>query len=182
MQTVSEKKLNEVQTIEQAINYPTLSKQIKAKSYAVVIVEFIAELQRGLDGFNVKTTMTPAQIEMFVEDFLHLYKYESIADIKICLRNARMGQYGAHFNSIDSLRIMEWFKLYLNQKAEQREKAHNKAKQVQDKPLEVVSGAKLTSEQFKALKTQIQPTRKTKKGNGLGSVMRKKLEVKDEEE
>lgn len=68
--------------------------------------------------------MNAAQIEMFIEDFIDDYSYESVADLKICLKNARKGMYGNHYQSIDGLTVMNWFKQYLDEKAQARSKRH----------------------------------------------------------
>ena len=47
-----------------------------------------AEIENGLSAFNVKKNMTPQQIKIFVQDFIDDYSHDSIADLKVCLKNA----------------------------------------------------------------------------------------------
>jgi len=93
-----------------------------------VIVMAYGTIAQGLSAFNVKNPMTPEQIELFVEDFIEDYKHESIADLKICLKNARNGVYGTHYQAIDQLTVMEWFGKYLDEKAMERERLHTRLK------------------------------------------------------
>mgnify|MGYP006908278177 FL=1 len=97
---------------------------IKALGPEEVILVALDELRKGVNAFNVKQNMNEDQIEMFIGDFLEDYKHESIADLKICLKNARAGKYGSHYNSIDQLTVMGWFKQYLEEKAIAREQRH----------------------------------------------------------
>jgi hypothetical protein len=120
--------LSNATTPKTALNFPTILDQVTSHGLAHVIAELIAVLSRGLQAFNVKQPMTPAQIEMFAEDFLDVYAYESIADLKVCLKHARLGYYGSHYQSIDSLTLQSWFKKYLDEKAEARELRHQELK------------------------------------------------------
>jgi len=120
--------LGSVLTIKDAINYPTISQQIKQFGGQQVVMVFIAEVTRNLAGFNVKENMSTEQIEMFCEDFISEYKYESIADLKIMFKKARLGHYGKTYAYIDSSQVMEWFGQYLNDKAEAREREHKRIK------------------------------------------------------
>ena len=94
--------------------------------------------------------MTPTQIELFAEDFLDVYQYESIADLKVCLKHARLGQYGSHYQSIDNLTIQTWFKLYLDEKAEARELRHQEKKNQEINGLQYV-----TPEQLNEIKNRL---------------------------
>lgn len=120
--------LASVLTIEDALEYPPISSQIKQFGGQQVVMVFIAEVTRNLAGFNVKENMSKEQIELFCEDFLTEYRHESLADLKIMFKKARLGRYGRAYSYIDSSQIMEWFSKYLNEKAEAREREHFKRK------------------------------------------------------
>lgn len=117
-----------IKTVSDALDYPTIKRELKAYGAAPTIARMYAEISRGLSAFNVKQNMTAEQIEMFIEDFIDLYTYESIADLRICLKNARVGKYGKHYQSIDGLLLMNWFKQYLDDKAQARAKRAQKEK------------------------------------------------------
>jgi hypothetical protein len=136
--------LSNATTPETALNYPTILNQIKDKGLAHVYAELIAVLTRGLQAFNVKQPMTPTQIELFAEDFLDVYVYESIADLKVCLKHARLGQYGSHYQSIDNLTLQTWFKLYLDEKAQERELRHHEKKNQDINGLQYATPEQLT--------------------------------------
>ena len=136
--------LSNATTPETALNYPTILNQITEKGLAHVYAELIAVLSRGLQAFNVKQPMTPTQIELFAEDFLDVYQYESIADLKVCLKHARLGQYGSHYQSIDNLTLQTWFKLYLDEKAQARELRHQEKKNQEINGLQYATPEQLT--------------------------------------
>jgi hypothetical protein len=153
--------LSAVRKTEDALNYPTIAQQIKAlgkDGEDDVIVMALGTIQQGLSAFNVKNPMTNAQVEMFVMDFIEDYKHESVADLKICLKNARNGVYGTHYQAIDQLTVMEWFGKYLDEKAMERERLHTRTK---NKTID-----KVTEQVYPALKDAVENIGKTSK-NGL---------------
>lgn len=130
MPTVKQLKdsLLSIRTVDEALNYPTIQRELKHYGAGETIARMFAEIKRGLSAFNVKKNMSPEQIELFIEDFIDLYNYESIADLKIMLKNARNGKYGQHYQSIDGLLLMSWFKQYLDEKAQARSRRHKAEK------------------------------------------------------
>lgn len=150
--------LSAVKKTEDALNYPTIAQQIRATDEPDVIVMAYGTIAQGLSAFNVKNPMTPEQIELFVEDFIEDYKHESIADLKICLKNARNGVYGTHYQAIDQLTVMEWFGKYLDEKAMERERLHTRLK---NKTIDSVS-----DQVYPALKDAVENIGKTSK-NGI---------------
>ena len=150
--------LSAVRKTEDALNYPTIAQQIRTVGEDDVIVMALGTIQQGLSAFNVKNPMTNAQVEMFVMDFIEDYKHESVADLKICLKNARNGVYGTHYQAIDQLTVMEWFGKYLDEKAMERERLHTRTK---NKTID-----KVTEKVYPALKDAVENIGKTSK-NGL---------------
>lgn len=82
--------------------------------------------------------MTSEQVEIFVDDFIEQYDLESVADLKICLKNARLGRYGTHFQTIDQLTLMNWFNQYLGDKADARAANHVEEKNKKMSALELL--------------------------------------------
>lgn len=76
----------------------------------------------GLDQFNVKSSMSDSQIEIFAYDFLRKYGYESFEDLILMFRFARNGDLGEHYQSIDNMQLMKWFQNYLEIKYDHKEK------------------------------------------------------------
>ena len=143
-----------VKNVQQALDFPNVSTMKNRFGEDVVIVMLFAEVEKGLEAFNVKAGMSSEQISVFVDDFLDEYNHESIADLKICLKRARLGKYGTHYQSIDQLQIMEWFKQYLAEKADARRKRHEKIK---NKIKQQITGkGTITPEQFKELRKQLE--------------------------
>lgn len=145
--------LSNATTPKKALDFPNILDQVRTNGLAYVYAEIVAVISRGLEAFNVKQPMTPKQIEIFAEDFLEVYQYESIADLKVCLKHARLGYYGSHYQSIDSLTLQTWFKKYLDEKAEAREQRHQEVKNVTSTALNFA-----TPEQLKEIKSRINET------------------------
>ena len=130
--------LRSVKTVNEALDYPSLTILEKALGEEVVLTLAITEVLKGLSAFNVKNNMSDLQVEIFIDDFMDMYKHESLADLKLCLKNARLGVYGTHYNSIDQLTIMNWFKQYLAEKADARQKRHEKEKSKRPEQLDSI--------------------------------------------
>lgn len=87
---------------------------------------------RFIDSFGFSTKMNDSQIETLTVDTLDRFSYESLEDIILFFKMARNGQLGSTHRGVDSNLIYgEWFPLYLEKKAEQREINYQKEKSLQ---------------------------------------------------
>ena len=67
-------------------------------------------------------------IFMLVNDIHELYKYETLEDILICLKNGRQGKYGTTYNKFNLIIFKEWMSKHLEEKSIIREHENNKHK------------------------------------------------------
>jgi len=68
------------------------------------------------------------QIQTLTEDLIDVYKWDSIEDIQICLRNGRQGKYGTTYNKLNMVIIQDWMSKHLEEKAIAREHQYNEIK------------------------------------------------------
>lgn len=83
-------------------------------------------------GDNLENDKT--RLEMIAEDLIELYYYDSIEDIRECLKKGRQGQYGFGHHKrgyITMLLLREWMTNHLEEKAIIREKEIQAQKVVQ---------------------------------------------------
>lgn len=86
-------------------------------------------VQRFADSFGFSTKLSPSQIETLTVDTLENFSYESLEDIILFFKMARSGKFGTTGRGIDSNLIFgDWFPKYLEQKAELREREHERKK------------------------------------------------------
>lgn len=74
---------------------------------------------------------SPERLNDLAEDLIDVYNYDSIEDITECLKNGRRGKYGFGHNKrgfVSMALLTEWMGLYLESKAELREKEIEKMK------------------------------------------------------
>lgn len=96
-------------------------------------------LEKCVISLGIK--MTNERISLLCEDVLEVYGYESLEDIRECLKKARNGSYSFGHesrNTISMIHIRKWMTEYLEKKVELREKQHNEIKkQSQEKHSEI---------------------------------------------
>ena len=61
------------------------------------------------------------EIDTFVEDIIDVYKFDSIEDIQICLKNGRQGKYGKTYNRLNMIVFSDWMENHLTEKSILRE-------------------------------------------------------------
>jgi len=108
--------------------------------------------------------MSEIQVVTLCEDLVDTYTYDSIEDVRECLKNGRRGVYGFGHNSRNSLNmilIREWMSLYLDKKAIEREKVNKKSKMSNKEPLQEVD--------YEAYKIRSEKEAKEKKEEKQGS-------------
>ncbi len=71
--------------------------------------------------FNVGSKMSEIQAIQTASLFLEQYPVDSIEDLILCLKKAKLGQYGKIYNKIDGSMIFEWFGKYLDEKYQRLE-------------------------------------------------------------
>ena len=79
-----------------------------------------------MDGLNID--LSNEQLQILTEDIIEVYKWDSIEDIQICLRNGRQGKYGTTYNKLNMIVINDWMGKHLEEKAIAREHQYKEHK------------------------------------------------------
>lgn len=120
--------VKEANISENIIQVTTNSDLLKAKPINNQILKYgrnevnlviAVSVNKCLDGLDVD--MSNEQIQIFIEDIVDVYKWDSIEDIQICLKNGRQGKYGKTYNKLNMIVFREWMSKHLEQKAIERE-------------------------------------------------------------
>ena len=67
---------------------------------------------------GVKNKMNDSQIAMCAQMVLEEFKYLNLADIQLVCKRAIKGYYGQFFESVSIPKVIEWFKLYFDERCE----------------------------------------------------------------
>lgn len=103
--------------------------------------------------FNVKENISDVQAIQTAALIIESYPAETLTDLMLCLKRAKLGEYGPVYNSIDGRNIIEWFRKYLNQKYEYREQMlHNEKITYQQESNEILG--KIGKEIIKEISTK----------------------------
>lgn len=114
-------------TIKQCLTAPHISTLISEYGFREIADRIIKELKNinTLYGFSVDENYYP----LFVDFIIQTYKFESMQDIVMCLRNGTNGKYGKPFKQLDPATFQnDWMSQHLEQKAIERENQHQKNK------------------------------------------------------
>jgi hypothetical protein len=126
MKCLVERNVIELVKVEKAI---TLDVAIKSKKNYIYRKENEELAIRTITGillmfseyYNLSQQMTEMQAVQTASLFLEQYPAESIEDLILCLKKAKIGEYGKIYNRIDGGMIFEWFNKYLDEKYERFE-------------------------------------------------------------
>ena len=91
-----------------------------------VNLEIAKYVNKCLTGLDIE--LPNDKIQILIEDIVEVYKFDSIEDIKICLKNGRQGKYGKTYGKLNMIIIQEWMSIHLDRKAAARESANSTAK------------------------------------------------------
>lgn len=116
-----------------------MAMQIQQHGENVVLSEIRLSIEKLAMSLNIN--LSDMQVLTLCEDVLDSYPYESIEDVRECLKNARRGVYGWGMlprNSLTMMHVREWMAQHLERKAIEREKLHQAEKAKSKKVLEDV--------------------------------------------
>lgn len=113
-------------TFSKATTRSVFKNELAQVGFSVVNVLVI----RFMNSFGFSTKLTDDQLESLTVDTLDNFGYESLEDIILFFKMARTGKFGETNRGVDSNLIFgKWFPMYLDKKAELRERKHNDFKQ-----------------------------------------------------
>lgn len=141
-------------TIDKAINKPVIRSLFKNENgqigYAVVKVL----VNRFIDSFGFSTKLTETQLEILTVDTLEKFSYDSLEDIILFFKLARSGTFGTTKRGVDSNLIFgEWFPMYMEMKAEAREREYIKNKKTITESTISIEDVKKSYEKIKPAET-----------------------------
>lgn len=115
-------------SIPQTLSKPTIRTVFKGHDQIAYSVVNIL-VNRFMDSFGFSTKLSGAQLETLTVDTLENFAYESLEDIILFFKMARTGKFGSTKKGVDSNLIYgEWYPAYLELKADERERQHQKEK------------------------------------------------------
>lgn len=108
-----------------------ISLQIKETSKEIVMAHIAPWLLKLSEAIGDTLHKERSRLETLCEDIIDTYTYESLEDIRECLKKGRRGLYGWGHNKrafISMQIIKEWMAHHLEDKAIEREKQHEQRK------------------------------------------------------
>lgn len=118
-------------TISEVFTKPTIRQAFKGNELGTVIYGVVNSLlNRFLEAFAFTQKLTKSQIDILTVSTLENFEYETLEDVILFFKMARMGQLGVAKKSVDAnLLFGEWLPIYLEKKATEREVYLNKKRQ-----------------------------------------------------
>lgn len=108
-------------TVQKAIAAPTLQQLSRDLGESVVIKAITGLLLMTADYLNVRKDFTEIQAIQVATLFIDEYGTDSLEDLALCLKRAKVGRYGTDYNRLDGQTIFLWFKQYLEEKWDEKE-------------------------------------------------------------
>lgn len=160
-------------TIDKAmdgIRLSKLSNLIEKRNVIKAIAYLTARLS---ENFNVGKKFTPEQSSIMALDLFEVFGYETLEDVVLMFKYARQGRIGDGKDfKLDSQTVFhKWIPDYLELKAIEREKQHNKQKG------EHKSNPEWSKEDVEKFKVSNKSETLTTKTSGLGERTKKQLDV-----
>jgi len=116
--------------IEETFSQPIINSVFKGDHGSTGFTVIRVLVDRFISSFGFSTKMTPDQLDMITVDTFDSFGHESLVDVIIFFKMARSGKFGETNRGVDSNLIFgKWFPMYLDKKADLREKEYQKTKE-----------------------------------------------------
>jgi hypothetical protein len=107
-------------------------------------------VNRFIESFGFSTKLSETQLEILTYDTLEKFSFDSFEDIVLFFKMARSGTFGTTKRGVDSNLIFgEWFPMYMEMKAEAREREQLKQKKQTEESLLSIEEVKKSYEKIK---------------------------------
>lgn len=108
-----------------------------------VVTEVAVIVEQGMEAFGANRRMSVPQVAMFSREIAHMYPHESLADINAFMNGAAMSKYddGEFYGNVDIPRLAKWWRAYLEEKSEARERTSREAASAARREAEFVIGS-----------------------------------------
>lgn len=118
-------------TIQDTFSRPNIRSVFKDEVSSIGFSVVKVLVNRFIESFAFSNKLNETQIELLTVDTLENFAFESLEDIIIFFKMARSGKFGNTKRGVDSNLIYgEWYPMYLEQKALERENNYNKTKAI----------------------------------------------------
>lgn len=116
-------------TVDKNLDKPVIRGLFKNENGQIGFAVVKVLVNRFIDSFGFSTKLTESQLEILTVDTLEKFSYDSLEDIILFFKLARSGTFGTTKRGVDSNLIFgEWFPMYMEMKAEAREREYIKNK------------------------------------------------------
>ena len=130
-------------TVDKNLDKPVIRGLFKNENGAIGFAVVKVLVNRFIDSFGFSTKLSETQLEVLTVDTLEKFSYDSLEDIILFFKLARSGSFGTTKRGVDSNLIFgEWFPIYMEMKAEAREKKHLNEKKQTDNNLITIQDVK----------------------------------------
>jgi hypothetical protein len=115
----------DIHTVEDIIKakFPSL-RRLANENNCDTVKDMLRLQFKQFDAYmNAKSGLTEEAIELLTDEIFTMYGHIlSFADINLIFRNAKLGRYGELYNQLSSMKIMQWFDKYVDEKLNTAEK------------------------------------------------------------
>lgn len=116
-------------TVDKNLDKPVIRGLFKNENGQIGFAVVKVLVNRFIDSFGFSTKLSENQLEVLTVDTLEKFSYDSLEDIILFFKLARSGTFGTTKRGVDSNLIFgEWFPIYMEMKAEAREREYIKNK------------------------------------------------------
>lgn len=116
-------------TVDKNLDKPVIRGLFKNENGQIGFAVVKVLVNRFIDSFGFSTKLSETQLEVLTVDTLEKFSYDSLEDIILFFKLARSGTFGTTKRGVDSNLIFgEWFPIYMEMKAEAREREYIKNK------------------------------------------------------
>lgn len=116
-------------TVDKNLDKPVIRGLFKNENGQIGFAVVKVLVNRFIDSFGFSTKLSESQLEVLTVDTLEKFSYDSLEDIILFFKLARSGTFGTTKRGVDSNLIFgEWFPIYMEMKAEAREREYIKNK------------------------------------------------------
>ena len=116
-------------TVDKNLDKPVIRGLFKNENGQIGFAVVKVLVNRFIDSFGFSTKLSESQLEVLTVDTLEKFSYDSLEDIILFFKLARSGTFGTTKRGVDSNLIFgEWFPMYMEMKAEAREREYIKNK------------------------------------------------------
>lgn len=147
--------LQKTLTMEVAATASTVTQVIAVHGEPTATKLVCAILKLFNDGLNTTLQMTSRQLFEYAQVWLDEFPHDTIKDLVLCLKRVKAGRYGPIFNRVDGTVVSDFFRKYLEEKADWGEQENRKYKSDCIKQGQLLMDA-MSADQAKEVKLFIQ--------------------------